>query len=255
MKPNVLLYNTETGKTHFTLQKGTRPWGILLAISKGCFRLTFPATGQVDVIHPFEAAYIPPNTEFLREVLAPIDFHQFAFHLYDTSHSIGLPRAGKLPLPGAQLKAVFSSANRLSPSDLHVDAIAEHLLSRILTDAYLFSYASSPSALSPELLTAMDYISQHLAEPLSLPQLAAQVSLSPNGLIRKFKQELNVTPIKYITLCRLKHAKQLLLEETFSITQIAEACGYSNAYYFSNAFKNAEGISPSTFRTHTKRNR
>ena len=93
MKTNIILYNTETSKTHFKLSAGTRPWGILLAISKGSFRLSFPALKQSHVSSPYEIAYVPPNTEFYREIIEPIDFHQFAFQICSTIDGFGTLKA------------------------------------------------------------------------------------------------------------------------------------------------------------------
>ena len=120
---------------------------------------------------------------------------------------------------------------------------------RILTDAYLFSNTVSLPQISPQIVRVIRYIAEHLHEPLSVASLAASLHLSHNGLIWKFKKELHTTPMRYIAACRIKRAKQLLFEGSLTMAQIAEACGYSNAYYFSNAFKKSEGISPSDFRS------
>ena len=248
MNTNIILYNTETDKTYFKLGAGIRPWGILLAISKGSFRLSFPALGQTHVIHPYEISYIPPNTEFCREVIEPIDFHQFAFQMRDCDDPLGRLEAGRLPIPSEQVQAILQSADRISRAPTDADRLATHMLHRILTDHYLFSPSTALPRISRDLLSATNYIFEHLDKPLSVALLADSLHLSHNGLIWKFKKELGTTPVKYIAMCRMKRAKQLLFEGDLSISQIAEACGYANGYYFSNAFKKSEGLSPSDFR-------
>ena len=62
--------------------------------------------------------------------------------------------------------------------------------------------------------------------------------------------ELNTTPSRYLSILRLRHAKQLLLHYPYSITEISEMCGYSNPYYFTNAFRGYTGMSPTDFRKH-----
>ncbi len=248
MNTDIILYNTETNKKQFKLSSGIRPWGILLAISKGSFRLSFPTLEQSVVISPCEIAYVPPNTEFCREIIEPIDFHQFTFQICDLNDNFGMLATGKLSIPKKQVKAILDSANMISFFPTKTDQLAEHILHRILADSYLFSSSASIPHVSQETLLASNYILQNLSGPLSVSMLAEKLRLSHNGLIWKFKKELNVTPVTYITMCRIKRAKQLLFDSDLTISQIAENCGYANTYYFSNAFKKSEGLSPSDFR-------
>ncbi len=248
MNTNIILYNTETNKTSFKLFSGIRPWGILLAISKGSFSLSFPTLKQNHVISPYEIAYIPPNTEFYREIIKPIDFHQFTFQICDLNDSFGMLKEGKLNIPKEQVKAILNSADKILNFPTNSDELAKHVLHRILVDTSLFSSTASTPRISQEILSISNYILQNLSAPLSVSLLASKFHLSHNGLIWKFKKELNVTPVNYVTTCRIKRAKQLLFDSNLSISHIAESCGYSNVYYFSSAFKKIEGISPSDFR-------
>ena len=248
MKTDIILYNTEKNKTFFKLTSGIRPWGILLAISKGSFRLSFPDSEKSCVISRYEIAYVPPNTEFCREIIEPIDFHQFAFQICDMGDHFDALTPGKLSIPQEQVKTILASADKISNFPAKSDQLAEHILHRILIDCSLFSSATLTPQMSKETLLTSNYILKHLSEPLSVSKLAEKVNLSHNGLIWKFKKELNVTPVSYIAMCRIKRAKQLLFDSDLTISQIAESCGYANAYYFSNAFKKSEGLSPSDFR-------
>ena len=248
MNTNIIFYNTETDKTHFQLSAGIRPWGILLAISKGSFRLSFRASKQCYTISPYEIAYIPPNTEFYREIIEPINFNQFTFQICDPNDCFGLLQAGKLNIPKEQVKAILNSADRISIFSAESELLTKHILHRILVDSSLFSSDTKAPQISQEILSITNYILQNLSAPLSVSLLAAKFHLSHNGLIWKFKKELNVTPASYIIMCRIKRAKQLLFDSDLSISQIAESCGYANTYYFSNAFKKSEGVSPSNFR-------
>ena len=248
MKAEIILYNAEKEKSRFTLDRGVRPYGFFLVVSKGRFCVKFPALKESFSFKPYEIAYIPPNTEFERKVIEPIDFHQFSVKLYDSDGNDVALKAGKLNIPESQVKAIINSAELITDYSAQSDALVMHILHRILSDNHLFSQRSETPQISEEIMTAVKYISEHLSERISIPEIASQLHLSHNGLIWKFKKELNVTPLNYIALCRIKRAKQLLLEDNLTVTQIAEECGYANAYYFSNAFKNAEGVSPSAFR-------
>ena len=67
---------------------------------------------------------------------------------------------------------------------------------------------------------------------IDMDELAKRVFLSHSGLIWKFKKELNTTPSNYLKILRLRYAKQLLLNYSYSVTEISEMCGFANPYYF-----------------------
>ena len=250
MNTKIILYNSERKKSHFTLLRGIRPWGILMAISKGSYQLSFPETGELLQLHPGEVSYIPPNTPFCREVLSPIDFHQFAFHIISDGDSFPTPPAGKLNIPPEQVKATLSAADSLFRFSPNFTQMSEHILHRFLIDYHLFSnsHPAGPSGYSSEILCAISYIADHLQENISIAALAESLHLSHNGLLWKFRKELQLTPSEYIIRCRVERAKQQLLEASLPISQIADSCGFENVYYFSNAFKKRVGISPSEYR-------
>ena len=52
---------------------------------------------------------------------------------------------------------------------------------------------------------------------------------------------------QFITGERMKIAKHLLIGTTYTISEIAERCGFDNVYYFSNSFKQQTGMSPSEY--------
>ena len=73
--------------------------------------------------------------------------------------------------------------------------------------------------------------------------------------IRKlFKKETGATPAEYLLKERMALAEQLILSgisnkfSEYTISQIAEACGYSEPLYFSRVFKKYFGISPSEYK-------
>lgn len=73
--------------------------------------------------------------------------------------------------------------------------------------------------------------------------------------IRKlFKKEVGVTPAEYLLNERMKLAQQLLSSgisnrfSAYSVSQVAEACGYSEPLYFSRVFKKYFGVSPSEYK-------
>lgn len=101
----------------------------------------------------------------------------------------------------------------------------------------------------PIVMDARKYIYQYYdRRDLDLTQVAEAIGCNPSYLSRIMKQELGISFKDFLTMLRISRAIQLMRNPEFSINQIAEKVGYSNQHYFSAAFKNCQGVSPSEFR-------
>ena len=96
------------------------------------------------------------------------------------------------------------------------------------------------------------YVQDHLAEPISVDDLAVQCRLSRRHFIRAFTESFGTTPARYIADVRLATAKRLLATHTVDIKAVATACGYAHQQHFANRFKAITGFTPSEFRTATR---
>lgn len=78
----------------------------------------------------------------------------------------------------------------------------------------------------------------------SIDDLCSDVGISRVHLYRKLKELTNQSPRDFIRNIRLKQAERLLLRDSYSINEIAEAVGFSRANNFSSAFKEQYGYPP-----------
>lgn len=97
-----------------------------------------------------------------------------------------------------------------------------------------------------------DYISNHLADPISTTELAAHFHLSRSYLHKLFKQHTDFSPHQYQMLQRINQAKSLLSDSNESITAISIIVGFREMAHFSRCFKEITGITPSSFRTQSR---
>lgn len=82
----------------------------------------------------------------------------------------------------------------------------------------------------------------------NVESLAGLLFISRVQLYRKMKAILGVSINDYIQDFKLQHAKNLLNNTSFNISEIAYKSGFSSPGYFSTVFKNKYGISPKEFR-------
>lgn len=92
------------------------------------------------------------------------------------------------------------------------------------------------------------YIDQHYKENINLDMLAERVNINKYYMSHAFKREYGVSPINYLIFCRIREGKRLLSETDLSLSQIATVLGFSSSSYFSQSFRNSEGMSPSEYR-------
>ena len=88
------------------------------------------------------------------------------------------------------------------------------------------------------------YIHEHYMEPLTLDELAAQISVTPAYLSRFFKNSLHLTITEYLTSVRMEHAYTDLITTDYSIREISENNGFSSYAFFVRKFKEAYRTTP-----------
>ncbi len=111
---------------------------------------------------------------------------------------------------------------------------------------------SAHSPANQQCASVRHYIDQHYKENITLDLLAEKASINKFYMAHAFKREYGVSPINYLLVCRIREAKRLLAETDLTLSQIAAVLGFSSSSYFSQRFRNAEGMSPTEYRMQSK---
>ncbi len=96
----------------------------------------------------------------------------------------------------------------------------------------------------PKLVEAISLMEANIEEPMSLDELSRHVGLSRRQLERLFQKHVRCVPTRYYLELRLARARQLLLQTTRPIVDIAFACGFVSAPHFSKCYRDRYGVPP-----------
>lgn len=102
--------------------------------------------------------------------------------------------------------------------------------------------------IDPTVIAAERWIDSHLAEPISITALAAQLSISAKTLARRIDAAMGVTPLKFIQRRRLLHASHLIETTSMSIEAVAAEVGYQDGTALRKLIKREFGTTPAALR-------
>jgi len=241
-----LLVNLRVYREAFELERYIGTDHIFALIKSGSF--CFCEVGKPSVtVRENEGALFRKGVLYERRVLTPVTMYLFRFRS-DTDFF-------------KEDRIAFSDTDRIRSTlalleQLDTGIIKEEFSLRCSLFEDLLTQYAIENALSAnqknnsheKMETALALISENLHKKISLSEIGGKTGLSYVQFIRRFKQYTGLTPSEYVASLRLQKAKQLLLETTLPIKEIAYTCGFENEYYFSNFFKKHIGTSPSTFR-------
>lgn len=99
----------------------------------------------------------------------------------------------------------------------------------------------------PVVSGALLYIRNHLAEPLNVGVLTAELVVSRRVLEKKFRELLGRSLLSEIHRVRIEFARELLASD-LQVAQVARQSGFSSPQIFATVFRRLTGISPREYR-------
>ena len=172
---------------------------------------------------------------------------------------------------GTAAKNTYFTAEEFLPSHLYISNAAEYLndldtilkefsmqkiyykeacsgiLKTILTNLYRHSLRTTDNS-TDAVSIVLEYIKSNFDKPITNQMLSEITNYHENHLNRLFLNHTGTTIHKYVLTIRINEAKKLLLNTNLPLLTIAEKTGFNSNAYFSNYFKQVEGISPLEYR-------
>jgi AraC-like DNA-binding protein len=165
---------------------------------------------------------------------------------FDLSDDVDIRDISVMPADAELKRMFFDLLRKYKPS--RCDML--ECLSVFYSILSVLERQSTPMSELPRCATVAKRIfdEQYYDVSISVSSVADAVGVSDSYLRRTFNRVFGVSPGEYLVQTRIRNAKNLLELELFSITQIAELCGFNSVGYFIQCFRQITGYSPGRYR-------
>lgn len=148
------------------------------------------------------------------------------------------------------LAAQFLRLHRRSERVVHVCGVQEataHLLSSLVRRHARVGLAGIPHHVDTLAVRRVtEYLHDHLANPVTLHDLASAAGIGRYELIRAFHRAHGLTPYAYLIQMRIERARQLLARGARPIN-VAQATGFADQSHLTRMFRRLTGVTPARY--------
>lgn len=148
-----------------------------------------------------------------------------------------------------RLRHAFSEARYFYQADIQKRELVLSALGDLIC-GYMAALHSSNEFSEPIQEIRSEILKHYSESGFALDAVIHALPFHYDYLRKLFKKEVGVTPREYMTGLRMKKAGQLLSSmgvPDFSMTEVAEKCGFDDPLYFSRVFKKHFGCAPSSY--------
>lgn len=109
-------------------------------------------------------------------------------------------------------------------------------------------HLASQTTTHPGIRAVQDWMLIHLGEPMDLPQLALQASMSERNFRRVFTREVGASPLAFLENARVEAARRLLEDGDLPLKSVAARIGFSSEQSLRKLFQKRLGVAPQAYR-------
>lgn len=112
-----------------------------------------------------------------------------------------------------------------------------------------FSFVQRDIYINTHFISALEYLNSNYMNKIAVTDIAEHCNVSARYLNTLFQTALETSLSHFIVSFRIDKAIELILEKTFTLSEIAVNVGFSSLQHFSKTFKNELGLSPKSYQT------
>jgi AraC-like DNA-binding protein len=94
----------------------------------------------------------------------------------------------------------------------------------------------------------LGFVDKHLHRSIRVDDLRRIVNLSASHFSRTFRRTFREAPQAYLIRRRVEHARHLMLISDMPLSEVAQACGFTDQAHFCRKFREIVGQSPAAWR-------
>jgi transcriptional regulator GlxA family with amidase domain len=108
---------------------------------------------------------------------------------------------------------------------------------------------NAPTSVSERIRTAARWLETNSDLPIVIDAVAHRVAMSERNFLRRFKEEIGLTPSDYLLYVRLDMSCRLLVETTLQVDQVARRCGLGSGGQLAKLFRRHLALTPTEYRS------
>lgn len=239
----------------FHRHEGARPWAPpplpdydLFFVLEGMADLEL--NGRRQIVTPNTAIVFRPGAQLACRPDPHNPYRNFAVHFeFRTSGMLDLPPQGQqvrnaafFALLARQCETAWRTGGELGRQQ------AAWFVTQMLLHLWLEAQSPSAPITDSRIVPTIEAVLEEPGRHWSVSTLAKQAGLSRSQFARHLTVATGMSPEQFLIHARIDRAKHLLRETDMTISQIADALGYRDVFYFSRQFARVAGKTATSHR-------
>ncbi len=158
------------------------------------------------------------------------------------------------PLGTPYTRVLEKSKKSSFGSEQMIENYIEQLLIRLIRRKSSQRTAAKNTSNENLLLKICEYLENNIDKPLTFSDVQKEFNASASVIKRLFHSNLNCGIMEHFLRMKIDAAKQMIRENEYNFTEIAEKLGFNTPQYFTTAFKRISGMTPSEYEKSVKAN-
>lgn len=187
----------------------------------------------------FDLYIIMRHTTLCMDLLHKLSSKKIRFTSFSKSNFVAYSEANTF----------FNTVSQINNTNSLLIAGALFRFLGVIYKEHLYTKSEDLSEIDFFFKPVLEFISKNYDQNIKLVQLANISNMSVSHFSLKFNETFHQSPIQYLISYRLDKACQMLIETSYTITDIGYKCGFNDSSYFTKKFIKYKNMTPKQYRS------